>query len=351
MKVTKKIKQIAEKHEDEILCKSGVVGVGVGVKKKKGKALKKEAIVCLVQKKKPASELSADDLIPAMIDGKPTDVIEVGEVKALHRARRRPLVPGVSSGHHSITAGTLGLFVKKGDKVYALSNNHVFANSNAAFIGDAIYQPGPLDGGRANDTVANLAQFVPILFDGSNNTVDAAVALVVGEGEPPAPGPDDPVPPPPKKQWWIVRVIRNAIDYIVSLFRRFRNRSTATASAAAVGYSNNMLNFPGALTGDVAEVNPGDAVRKSGRTTGYTTGTVTAVGVTVNVDFGSFGIARFRDQILIEPGNFSAGGDSGSAIFDEDGNWVGLLFAGSATTTFANRASLVQQALGVDEIL
>ena len=52
--------------------------------------------------------------------------------------------------------------------------------------------------------------------------------------------------------------------------------------------------------------------------------------------------ARFVDQIGISPGTFSAGGDSGSLIVTEDGNYpVGLLFAGSSTRTIANPIGFV----------
>ena len=54
-------------------------------------------------------------------------------------------------------------------------------------------------------------------------------------------------------------------------------------------------------------------------------------------------LARFVDQIAISPGDFSAGGDSGSLIVTNDAsrNPVGLLFAGSSTRTLANRIDLV----------
>jgi hypothetical protein len=66
---------------------------------------------------------------------------------------------------------------------------------------------------------------------------------------------------------------------------------------------------------------------------------VQAINATVNVTYGS-GIARFVGQIVIGPGGFSAGGDSGSLIVGRGGNNarrpVGLLFAGSSSATIAN---------------
>jgi hypothetical protein len=92
------------------------------------------------------------------------------------------------------------------------------------------------------------------------------------------------------------------------------------------------------------------AVRKSGRTTGFTQGTIQSINVTVTVSYGVCGMARFVGQIAIVPGTFSAAGDSGSPVLgdmDSSGRRrpVGLLFAGSSTVTFANRMSDVLGAL------
>ncbi|HYR12865.1 MAG TPA: CARDB domain-containing protein, partial [Mycobacterium sp.] len=59
--------------------------------------------------------------------------------------------------------------------------------------------------------------------------------------------------------------------------------------------------------------------------------------------------ARFVDQLIISPGGFSGGGDSGSLIVTDDGsmNPVALLFAGSASVTIANRIDLVLNRFGV----
>jgi hypothetical protein len=43
----------------------------------------------------------------------------------------------------------------------------------------------------------------------------------------------------------------------------------------------------------------------------------------------------------------SQGGDSGSAVLDDERRLVGLLFAGSETTTVVNRIEHVFSALGV----
>jgi len=93
-------------------------------------------------------------------------------------------------------------------------------------------------------------------------------------------------------------------------------------------------------------VDEGEAVYKSGRTTGPTKGRITAFdldNVVVNYDIGNL---RFDGQIEIEGTGqkpFSDGGDSGSLIVNAGSQAIALLFAGSDTggrnnlgLTFAN---------------
>jgi hypothetical protein len=216
----------------------------------------------------------------------------------------RPVPIGVSTGHPDITAGTIGCRVKdsKGN-VYALSNNHIFANSNNASIGDNILQPGPYDGGtNPEDAIGTLYDFEPIDFS-KNNLMDAAIALC----------------------------------------------STATLSFSTP--AGDAYGAPGTLP---VAATIGQSVRKYGRTTLYTTGTVEEVNVTVQVCYVSNGAtciksARFVNQIAVSPGTFSGGGDSGSLIVtnDDNKNPVGLLFAGSTARTLANPIGDVLSRFGV----
>jgi hypothetical protein len=221
----------------------------------------------------------------------------------------RPVPIGVSVGHPQVTAGTIGARVKNsGGSVFALSNNHVLANSNDASIGDAALQPGTFDGGSdPNDRIGTLAAFKALSFneagctggasDPDCNTIDAAIASTTTS------------------------------NLGVSTLPGGYGTPSATTTGPSVGQS----------------------VRKCGRTTGCTTGTVAEVNVTVNVCYeplGQFcapgGIARFVNQIGISDGTFSAGGDSGSLIVTSSGlNPVGLLFAGGGSRTFANEIGRV----------
>ena len=75
-------------------------------------------------------------------------------------------------------------------------------------------------------------------------------------------------------------------------------------------------------------------VEKTGRSTGYTTGTVFDVSATIPVDF-DLGRLTFEDQILIrgQGGAFSDGGDSGSLVVDSvSGRATGLLMGGSPSS-------------------
>jgi hypothetical protein len=83
-------------------------------------------------------------------------------------------------------------------------------------------------------------------------------------------------------------------------------------------------------------------VMKSGRTTGFSQGTITATNVSVSIQYqkgcnsGKKFTISYTNQIATT--NMSAGGDSGSLTLSDDGtpNPVGLLYAGSSTTTIHN---------------
>jgi hypothetical protein len=218
----------------------------------------------------------------------------------------RPAPIGVSTGHPNITAGTIGCRVKDAQgNVYALSNNHVYADENRASIGDNVLQPGPYDGGEnPRDAIGTLSAFEPIVFSRrASNTIDAAIAL----------------------------------SSIAQL-------GNATPAGDSKGY--------GTPSSETVDASVGMAVQKYGRTTGLTTGYVDAVNATVNVQY-SRGVARFVNQIIIKPAGFSLGGDSGSLIVTDypdspdDKKPVGLLFAGSSTITVANPIGPVLARFGV----
>jgi hypothetical protein len=69
-------------HENELMRKANVVGVGVGVRQRHNALTQELAIVVFVRRKVPQDQLAPEDVIPAAIEGVPVDVQEVGEFKA-----------------------------------------------------------------------------------------------------------------------------------------------------------------------------------------------------------------------------------------------------------------------------
>ena len=212
---------------------------------------------------------------------------------------------------------SLGAVVRRGGERLILSNNHVLANSNEASPGDAILQPGPADGGKAEDRIGVLDTFVPIAFDEPPSRLRALfLRLMRLFGlEPPTPAP----------------TTGNRVD--CALARPVREGDV----------SDEVLEI-GRVAGTV-EVHVGVTVRKSGRTTGLTEGRITAIGATVRVVYGDQA-ATFREQLVAGP--MSRPGDSGSLLVDAANRAVGLLFAGSDRSTVFNPIAAVRDSLGID---
>jgi len=231
--------------------------------------------------------------------------------------RVRPAQGGYSVGHKDITAGTIGTVaydilpggtisppahgVGIPPKFYILSNNHVLANSNAASLGDPVLQPGPYDGGTdPADRIARLSRFIPIAM------------------EPPVPRP----------------LHRNLVD--------------AAIAEGQFHDLNREIYWNGYVRGwrPKSGVTVGTVVKKTGRTTNFTVGRITAISATVDVGYGGGRVARFVDQILTT--NMSAGGDSGSLVTTLDNVAVGLLYAGSSAVTILNQIENVRSLLRVE---
>lgn len=274
---------------------SNIVGVGYGTKFTGGISVQGEiAVRVYVRSKLPLRALSIADRVQSDINGKPTDVVAVGDVVA----RARPTSCGVSIGHAAITAGTLGCLVRRAnspDNIYVLSNNHVLANTNDARIGDPILEPGRIDGGDPQDPIAELADFEP-LVDGAN-LMDAAIARVI-------------------------------------------DRADVTPEILEIGYVQQPLMLASLY----------QSVRKRGRTTLQTVGVVMDLSADVRVNYG-LRCFDFEDQLGIVgvPGPFSAAGDSGSLIVDAvTRRPMALLFADAIGITFANPISAILDQFGIE---
>jgi len=79
---TRRAVRVKQVHEPELLAKANVLGVGVGLRQRSGMSEMQVAVVVLVRRKVPVSQLSPQDRIPPEIDGVPVDVQEIGEVEA-----------------------------------------------------------------------------------------------------------------------------------------------------------------------------------------------------------------------------------------------------------------------------
>jgi len=323
------LRDILKNNREELFVRKNVVATGIGYKVTGDQKTSTLSIVCSVTEKVEASELMERDLVPETIGGIPTDVVQTGRIRALQlpTERHRPAPGGVSIGHHEITAGTLGCLVRKNGHPLILSNNHVLANSNDARIGDPILQPGPYDGGRfPADHIADLEQFVPINIIGMPSDCSLArgianvlngIAKLLGSNS--------------RLKAVSTRQIDNLVDAAIA---RPINPADVKDEILEIGTINGSA--PGEL---------GMVIKKSGRTTRLTTGEILQIDVTVNVQYGEGRIARFSDQLMA--GAMSQGGDSGSAVLDENNRLVGLLFAGSDQSTIINRIENVFLALGI----
>ena len=210
----------------------------------------------------------------------------------------RPVPIGVSSINQTISVcatGTLGCRCVGLDptKLYVLSNNHVFANENAAVVGNPLCQPGPLDASCTSlpiDVIGTLYDFEVLSYASTTNKINLMDAAI---------GQTD----------------KDKVDY-----------QTWTPGYGAPSRFPQEAIYPGML------------VQKCGRTTGYTKGKIASLNSSIVVGYDP-GPARFQgcisvvSQLRIPP--FGGPGDSGSLVVTQaDRRPVGLLFAGGGVTTF-----------------
>ena len=301
MKAAQDIRPIKKGAEEDILKRPGVTGMDIGCKFVKGKKTEELAIRVYVAEKK---DVPKSQLIPGKIKGIKTDVIARKFV--LHPARVQladlevkadtgnydPLRGGISIGPCRsvwleppdvdtpgwyVFVGTLGAVVRDGetDDEMFLSNFHVMCVDDQWSVGDDMCQPSLVDEGNCPADVIGQLQRASL-----GGTVDCAVC-----------------------------------------------------SHTARGFACNIVDI-GDVAGTAA-ASEGMAVRKRGRTTGLTYGTVDSVDLSVILDYGNgLGSVVLTDQIGIDAdtahnASFGTNGDSGSVVVNDDCRVVGLYFAGS----------------------
>ncbi|NPV57629.1 MAG: hypothetical protein HPY76_13295 [Anaerolineae bacterium] len=77
-----RVERVRRIHSSRLMRLANVVGVGVGLRHRKGEVLDEVVLVVLVSEKVPVEKLAAGDRIPAEIEGVPVDVVGVGEIGA-----------------------------------------------------------------------------------------------------------------------------------------------------------------------------------------------------------------------------------------------------------------------------
>ena len=277
--------KIKKRYEEQLLSLPGVTGVGVN-----------GSIILYVSKLTPKMR----QFIPQTLDGVPVTVIETGTIRPLafpivnaiymdRTARIRPAPGGCSIGAPDITAGTLASrFLKKGE-VLGLSNNHVLSGEwgthPGSELGTPILQPGVYDGGKLEDSIGELAEYIPVKLD-KPNLVDAGA---------------------------------------------FTSKEL----------SEDILEV--GKPGQTIEPKVGMNVKKSGARSGLTHSKILDVDATLKIE--GWGVATFTDQCVMKPA-FGIPGDSGSWVGTENDETVNLLFAGSSEITVCCKAVNVEKLLG-----
>lgn len=314
-----RLRDLLEPHRDALLAIPGVVGTGIGLDRLSGRLVMR----VMVEENSPMPAL------PAGIQGEPLMVVSQPSIApqdtcnvagaACHADQRILPIEMGNSGHtqpvavtggllcHTCTVGFKACDLVTSDTVYVTaahcSKGSASVCAGAAALGAPTYHRAPLDAPACTleDTIgATSKQRAPVC--GVNNTVDAASVI---------------------------------------------------SDAGQTQYAIRDIGVPSVTPGSVL---PGDGVQKSGRTTGYTLGTVTDVAASVVVSGASAycncpaGI-QFVDQIRIERAWSGVGfpsppmtvwaksGDSGSAVLSvnyegDPFEIVGLNVLGDASGTF-----------------
>ncbi|MDO1444630.1 hypothetical protein Q0590_00125 [Rhodocytophaga aerolata] len=301
----------------EIMAKyKGVKSVDVGLKETEGKLRQQFAFIIHVEEKKDPNALKPEETIPKEIRGVPTDV-QVYRIYTIQvdTSAYSPLWGGIQIGGQGTGGGlgTLGCFVTlTGDtKVHLLTNHHVIIGMNGA-VGNLVGHPDAPSvccccacGDIGKITAGQVGVVTPPV--GTPNIVDAAIAILHGQ---------------------------NAGDDEETRF------------------TNKIINI-GPVFGSAAPI-PGDIVRKRGRTTHFTEGTIDIINHSPTVNYGTEDNPihiTYVNQIRVKPNapypRFSAPGDSGSAIVNNLNQVVGLHFSGSGDLSIANRITQVIDRLGI----
>jgi len=227
---------------------------------------------------------------------------------------------GISGANANLSgeSGTIGYFFRPNfidsaahiflkNHVYLLSNSHVFADltKDTKDDSDLILQPSPGES-AATKAVAELYDYTPIIFGGdveNPNFTDAAIAKLFGG-------------------------------------------QSRTAEIPRIGKITDFVRK------EAVELR--SKCQKFGRTTGYTSGEIFSIHLSIWVKYSAKGKeAFFKDQFLIIPeggSSFVKSGDSGSLVVDDENRAVGLIFAGAGEKTALQFAD-IEQAIDLENVI
>jgi hypothetical protein len=310
------VMNIQDKHTPELMAYPDVIGTATGLTADGRPAI----IVYSTKQIDEKATLQKGKSLPTEIDGIPVVVEYTEPIRpmAAHTGKQSlPIQLGTSGGwtydlaNGYCCGGTLGSLVQISGQKYVMSNYHVLeadivsgGNSRVASNGDPVIQPGLID---VNCTAANAQNVATLALKHSlpNSNVDVAVAQII---------------------------------------------------SGAVNTNGSILEI-GTISAQTIAASVNQKVKKSGRTTGLTRSTVSALNATISIEYENEcagGVAftkTFTGQIVVKNARskFLAGGDSGSLLVQDvtsNPRSIGLLFAGSTTLAIANPISQVLSFLG-----
>jgi endonuclease G, mitochondrial len=298
------MREFVRARASQYLTDPNITSIGIGYRRVDGKPTAELSVQFTVAEKAVPESLGALNTtpIPASIEINgvlvPTDVIQRSykpsyreiklEAKDPRKERADMMVPGMSIGNVLTTAGTIGAFVRDRatKQVLLLSNWHVL-HGPGGFVGVDVVQPGKHDDNRVD-----LNKIGKLVRSHLGPAGDCAVASISGRS-----------------------------------------------------VSNQVFELDRAITA-IGAPELGDAVIKSGRTTGVTRGKVVRIEVNTKLVYGGGVEATIGGfEIGVDEANapsdgeISRGGDSGSAWLAIDGQgrvtgiMLGLHFAGEADSS------------------
>lgn len=204
----------------------------------------------------------------------------------------RIVLGGVSIGHLlAKTVGTLGGIIRAGNQKYAVSTAEIIAPEGAQ-LGDAIVQPSIADSPKKVYSLGKLSVISKLGF-GSLNDLDAAIATV-----------DSELPTTPRIK--------------------------------EIGRPN-----------EVSDPELGVAVRKTGRSTGFTEGKIFSTDVRIKVRREDK-LYTMQDQFIVmaDAGEFAKRGDEGAFIFDNNNDFIGMIQFAFHGMAVCSRAGVLMERFG-----